>query len=94
MENYKNIKYVVDLKKIIIYNEYVYDLNRLGCPLKDAHVLIIGAGGAAKGILKPIIESGIKKITIVNRTVSKALDLAVFYPGSVDGTSYENLTGS
>lgn len=26
----------------------VYDLNRLGCPLKDAHVLIIGAGGAAK----------------------------------------------
>lgn len=71
----------------------VYDLNRLGCPLKDAHVLIIGAGGAAKGILKPIIESGIKKITIVNRTVSKALDLAVFYPGIVDGTSYENLTG-
>jgi hypothetical protein len=29
LEKYKNIKYVVDLKKIIIYNGYVYDLNRL-----------------------------------------------------------------
>lgn len=71
----------------------VYDLKRLGCQLKDAHVLIIGAGGAAKGILKPVIECGVKKITIVNRTVSKALDLAVLYPGIVDGTSYENLNG-
>ena len=29
LENHKNIKYVVDLKKIIIYNGYVYDLNRI-----------------------------------------------------------------
>lgn len=72
----------------------VYDLKRLCCPLKNANVLIIGAGGAAKGILKPIIECGVKKLTIVNRTVSKALDLAVLHPGIVDGTSYENLNGT
>ncbi len=44
--------------------------------LKDSRILIIGAGGAASGILLPILEAKPKKMHIINRTVSKAEALA------------------
>jgi|SRR5574344_687172 shikimate dehydrogenase len=71
----------------------VADLHRLNCPLEGNKVLIIGAGGAAKGILKPILETNPLSITIVNRTESKALDLASIYDERVTGTSFANLKG-
>lgn len=52
------------------------DLQRLECPLKGAHVLIIGAGGAAQGILRPLMQQGCASISIVNRTAAKAAALA------------------
>lgn len=53
------------------------DLQRLKAPLNGAHILIIGAGGATRGIVPPLLDSkiGVKRITIVNRTVSKAQDI-------------------
>ena len=53
------------------------DLVRLQAPLAGAHVLIIGAGGATRGIVPPLLDPdvGIARITIVNRTVSKAQDI-------------------
>lgn len=69
----------------------VADLQRLNCPLKGHKVLIIGVGGAAKGILKPILETSPKSVTIVNRTKSKAIDLAAVYAEDVNGTSFEEL---
>jgi len=47
----------------------------LGWPLADARVALIGAGGAARGVILPLIEAGIGTLTIANRTVSKATDL-------------------
>lgn len=44
----------------------------LDWPLKGARVAIIGAGGAARGIILPLIEAGIGALTLANRTVSKA----------------------
>jgi len=44
-------------------------------PLADAHVALIGAGGAARGVILPLFEAGIGSLTIANRTVSKAADL-------------------
>jgi len=44
-------------------------------PLTNARVAIIGAGGAARGVILPLLESGIASLTIANRTVSKAADL-------------------
>lgn len=47
----------------------------LGWPLDGARVAIIGAGGAARGVVLPLIEAGIASLTIANRTLSKAQTL-------------------
>jgi shikimate dehydrogenase len=53
------------------------DLTRnLQLTIKDANILILGAGGAAQGILGPLLAAGPQCITIANRTLSKAEALA------------------
>lgn len=47
----------------------------VGWPLVQARVAIIGAGGAARGVILPLLQAGIGQLTIANRTVSKAIDL-------------------
>jgi shikimate dehydrogenase len=47
-----------------------------GVSIKGRRVLIIGAGGAVRGVLKPLLESGPRELCICNRTHGKALDLA------------------
>ena len=44
--------------------------------LKDKTILVIGAGGAAKGIIGSLLMQGPKKVIITNRTISKAVSLA------------------
>jgi shikimate dehydrogenase len=46
-----------------------------GLPLRGKRVLLIGAGGAAAGVLGPLIEAGCAAITVANRTPAKALSL-------------------
>ncbi len=41
----------------------------------DATVLVLGAGGAARAIVKTLIMKGVSNVSIANRTVSKAQDL-------------------
>lgn len=48
----------------------------LNYPVKGAKILIIGAGGAAKGILGPLLAEDPESMVIVNRTAAKAEDLA------------------
>ncbi|MBI0425876.1 shikimate dehydrogenase [Psychrobacter sp. NG27] len=50
-------------------------INSLDWPLTGARVALIGAGGAARGVILPLIESGIGTLTIANRTESKATNL-------------------
>lgn len=50
----------------------VQDLLRHSVPLKNSKILILGAGGAAKGVILPILEQAPAKAVIANRTVSKA----------------------
>ncbi len=51
-------------------------LVNLNLDLTDASILILGAGGATRGIVAPLLDAEPKSITIANRTLSKARDLA------------------
>ena len=48
----------------------------LGCTLRGARVLLLGAGGAARGIVAPLLESGIASLLIHNRRSDRAQRLA------------------
>jgi shikimate dehydrogenase len=47
-------------------------VNNLKCPLQGRRVLILGAGGATRGALLPLLSQGPAELVIVNRTVAKA----------------------
>lgn len=48
------------------------DLKRLGAVPDGKHVLLIGAGGAARGIVPPLLEAGCFRLHIVNRHAERA----------------------
>jgi shikimate dehydrogenase len=43
--------------------------------LSKADILIIGAGGATRGVIYPLVQAGAKKIVIANRTLARAEQL-------------------
>lgn len=47
-----------------------------GITLTDKRVLILGAGGASRGIIGPLLEQNPQSLIIANRTINKALGLA------------------
>ncbi|MBI3528646.1 MAG: shikimate dehydrogenase [Betaproteobacteria bacterium] len=51
-------------------------VHNLGFGLAAKRVLLMGAGGAAQGVLTPLLEREPSILTIANRTVEKALRLA------------------
>ncbi len=46
-----------------------------GVPMAGARILLVGAGGAASGVLGPFIEARPAAITVANRTLEKAQEL-------------------
>lgn len=55
----------------------VRDLTRhLAIPLKDRRILLIGAGGASRGILLPLLEEAPHSLILTNRTLDRAERLA------------------
>ena len=50
----------------------VNDLLNSGVEIKGKRVLLIGAGGAARGVISPLIKAGAVSLTIANRTKAKA----------------------
>lgn len=69
----------------------VNDLKRLAMPLAGAHILLIGAGGAARGVLGPLLDAGCAHIHIVNRGAARAHELVNHwvdcYPGQAQRLS-------
>jgi shikimate dehydrogenase len=54
----------------------VDDLQRnAGVPLAGRDVLLLGAGGAAAGVLGPLVQARPRRIVVANRTVGKAQSL-------------------
>ncbi|MBW0003549.1 MAG: shikimate dehydrogenase [Hyphomicrobiales bacterium] len=64
-----------------------------GILLRGKRVLLLGAGGAARGALQPFLEARPAELVIVNRTVAKANALGEeFAPyGAVITTDYDTL---
>lgn len=50
----------------------VQDLLRHDIKLTNSRILLLGAGGAAKGVILPLLAQQPTSITIANRTISKA----------------------
>ena len=62
--------------------------------LENARILILGAGGAVRGVLEPILEQKPAELVIANRTVSKAEALAELFPGKpVSGCGFADIAG-
>lgn len=51
------------------------DLRRLGYDPEGKRVLLVGAGGAARGVLLPVLEAGCSHLRIVNRSPGRATAL-------------------
>lgn len=53
----------------------VNHIQQLGWRLSGAKIAIIGAGGATRGAILPLIQAGVSELTLANRTLQKAQDL-------------------
>ena len=55
----------------------IVDLTRnLGFALRDKHILLLGAGGAARGVIGPLLECAPARLVVANRTAIRARNLA------------------
>ena len=64
----------------------------LGRRLDGVRLLLIGAGGAAQGVLGPLAQAGVAGIVIANRTLPRAQALAARVPGA-DACGFDALAG-
>ncbi len=67
-----------------------------GFAFAGQRVLLLGAGGAARGLLRPLMATGLKELLIANRTVAgaTALATAVADLGAVRGCGFTDLGGT
>jgi shikimate dehydrogenase len=70
-------------------------LNNHQLTLTGKRLLILGAGGASRGILGPIMEEAPSRVVIANRTAEKAVQLAGEFKflGDISGCGFEELEG-
>lgn len=69
--------------------------DNLGVALAGRRLLLLGAGGAARGVIAPLLAEGPAELWVANRTASKAVQLADAFAdlGPVRGGGFEMLTG-
>ncbi len=72
------------------------DLERnLGINLTDKRILLLGAGGAVRGVLAPLLERELRELVIANRTPDRARNLATEFAdmGQISGCGFGDLRG-
>lgn len=87
-DNTDGIGLCYDLKRVLAWHN-------LG-DLTGKHMLILGAGGATRGIIAPLIDAGVAHITIANRTKERATQLLnefAIYRSKLSQASFEALGG-
>lgn len=66
-----------------------------GVPISGKKVLLLGAGGAARGVILPVLDEQPAELVIANRTESKAAELAAQFSrhGRISASSFDALHG-
>lgn len=69
--------------------------HNLGLALDGMRILLVGAGGAARGALGPLLDAGPKELVIANRHADKARGLAADFAdaGRVSGVALDEAHG-
>ncbi|TXH73400.1 shikimate dehydrogenase [Thiobacillus sp.] len=68
----------------------VADLTRnLHCTIVGQRVLLLGAGGAARGVIEPLLDQQPAALVIANRTVSRAEELAELFGRGVCACGFD-----
>ncbi|ASJ71434.1 shikimate dehydrogenase [Granulosicoccus antarcticus] len=64
-------------------------------PLEGQRILLLGAGGAARGVMAPLLATKPALLHVANRTASKAELLSSLFEdlGAVSGSGFEELEG-
>ena len=73
-----------------LVNDFVRNLGRT---FAGSRVLVLGAGGAARGVIGPLFEQRPAQLLIANRTPGKAQLLAQSFHGDVEAGTYAALAG-
>lgn len=68
----------------------------LATAVSGARILVIGAGGAVRGVLGPLLEAGPAAVHLANRTAIKAHDLAASFHtlGPCSGSGLDDIPGA
>ncbi len=64
-------------------------LEHCGVELAGKTILVIGAGGAARGIIAPLLQAQVSKLAITNRGIERAAKLAQEFEGIGDIELYD-----
>lgn len=70
-------------------------VDNLGFDLRGRRILLLGAGGAARGVIAPLLAAGPTALTIANRSLGKADDLARNFAdlAAIEALSFDRLAG-
>ena len=70
--------------------------DNLGITLAGKKILLLGAGGAVRGVLGPLLDEKPASLVIANRTPARAQELADAFEefGTIDGCGFDELDGS
>lgn len=71
-------------------------ITNLELRLEGANILVLGAGGATRGILAPLLDAKPDSITVANRTLSRASNLVEHFSdvGSLSACRFDDVPAS